>query len=446
MPSKLMLKQYHQVYRISQWLRNHFTYLGHVVLIIMLLSAAFGVDTTATTTYQLFVLMLVLLVFAFLNSRFTRLEISSIRNLPRYFTAGEKGRYTVTLENKKGSSYQNLALIEQLLGTPPDAAELDKWFRLSQKRFFKRGLSFRRWRQYFVHRSGSVIPELPIASLPPKGSANKIKINIEFTPLRRGKLSFEGIYIACPDRLGLYRGLTFIPNHQSCMILPRRYPVARLKLAGNRKYQAGGISLANSVGDSSDFVSLREYRKGDPLNTVHWKSYARHGELVVKQYQDEYFARRALVLDTFAGDLNNDYFEAAVSVAASVCMSERETDSLLDLMFVGEEAHCFTSGRGVDHMPHIQEILASVQRCDSDFLQLEKAVTSNIHLCSSVVCVLMSWDKERRALIQLLQNNNMPLAVFLIHDGSVRAESIENRPELFYLVDYRSIASDLSAV
>ena len=149
---------------------------------------------------------------------------------------------------------------------------------------------------------------------------------------------------------------------------------------------------------------------------------------------------------TFARDLDNDYFEAAVTVAASLCLSERETDSLLDLMFVGEEAHCFTSGRGVDHMPHIQEILASVQRSSADFEQLEEALTSHIRLCSSVVSVLMAWDKKRQALVRLVQKHDIPIAVFLIHDGSVRIESIENRRELFYLVDYQSIASDLSAV
>ncbi len=446
MPSKTMLKQYHLVYQTSQWVRHHFTYLGHVALMVMLFAAAFGIDTTATTTYQLFVLLFVLLVFAFLNSRFIRLELSATRHLPRYFTVGEKAHYSISLENKNNLEYKKLALIERLSDKPPNASELEKWFQLSSKPFFQRALSFRSWRDYFTYSMGGAIPELPIPVLPTNRSKNNTSINVEFTPARRGKLNFEGTSVACPDRLGLYRRLTFIPGYQSCLVLPRRYPVAPLKLAGSRKYQAGGVTLASSVGNSSEFMSLREYRKGDPLNSIHWKSYARQGELVVKEHQDEYFARRALVLDTFTGDLDKDYFEAAVAVAASVCTSERETDSLLDLMFVGEKAHCFTSGRGVDHMPHIQEILASVESSTSDFEQLENAMSNHIQLCSSVVCVLMSWDKKRQALVRLLQKNNMPLAVFLIHDGSTRIESIENRPGLFYLIDYHAIASDLSAV
>ena len=44
--------------------------------------------------------------------------------------------------------------------------------------------------------------------------------------------------------------------------------------------------------------SLRDYRPGDPLQRVHWKSFARTGRPVVKEYQDEFFERHALVLDT----------------------------------------------------------------------------------------------------------------------------------------------------
>jgi uncharacterized protein (DUF58 family) len=394
----------------------------------------------------LFVLLLVLLILAYLNSLFARINFTATRHLPRYFTAGEKGYYKVSVNNGDKDNYSNLVLIEQLSANPPGRAELEQWFQLSQQPFYKRNLSFRRWRSYFFRSIGGYIPELAIPQLPTASVATKTVIEVEFTPIRRGKLNFDEICIASPDRLGLFRRLNKIRSPQSCLVLPQRYPVAPLKLAGKRKYQAGGISLANSVGDSSEFISLRDYRKGDPLNSIHWKSFARQGELVVKEYQDEYFARRALILDTFTQSSIEPHFEAAVTVAASLCMSERETDSLLDLMFVGEAAHCFTSGRGVDHMPHIQEILASVQRSSAEFGQLEQAVMNNVQLCSSSVCVLMSWDEERKALVKKLLQQNIPLAVLLIHDGSLNRETLSDRPEQFYLIDYKHIAADLSSI
>ena len=39
--------------------------------------------------------------------------------------------------------------------------------------------------------------------------------------------------------------------------------------------------------------------RGIALRKIHWRSWARRGEPVVKEYQEEYFSRIALVLDTF---------------------------------------------------------------------------------------------------------------------------------------------------
>src|SRR5439155_587474 len=131
-----------------------------------------------------------------------------------------------------------------------------------------------------------------------------------------------------------------------------------LALPGVRKYQRGGVALAGAVGDSEEFVSLRDYRPGDPLRRVHWRSAARVGRPVVKEYQDEFFVRHALVLDTFAEREESDVFEEAVSVAASIACSIQTKDSLLDLLFVGPETYCFTAGRGLGHTDHMLEVLA----------------------------------------------------------------------------------------
>ena len=59
--------------------------------------------------------------------------------------------------------------------------------------------------------------------------------------------------------------------------------------------------MASSVGESEEFVSLRDYRRGDPMRHIHWKSWAKTGKPIVKEFQDEFFVRHALILDTFAG-------------------------------------------------------------------------------------------------------------------------------------------------
>ena len=438
-----VLRQYRRVYRFDNWMRRHFTFTGHLVITFMIAAAVFGVNARQSTTYQLFVFLLVLLVFSFLNSAFNGLKVTLTRRLPRYGMVGEPMRYSVTLTNLTPRTYDRLALCEQLSETLPSATQLLKFYQLEKQPWFKRGVSFRQWLRYLAYRRGGVIAETALPEL----AQTPLQVKISFTPTRRGTITFADSYLAKPDLLGLFRRLIVLKAPQSCLILPKHYPIKPLTLPGKRKYQAGGVAQANSVGNSSEFMSLRDYQRGDPLNSIHWKSFAKHGKPIVREYQDEYFVRRALLLDTFAGDAAIEQFEAAVSVAASLAAIDRQHEALLDLMFVGLQTYCFTAGRGVDQLAHLQEILAAVQPSEQgSFTQLQQAVLARAGLCSSLVCVLMHWDQARQDFIKQLSARGLPVAVFLLHDGSLTQQQCADKPEHFYLLDYHHLAEQLAAL
>jgi uncharacterized protein (DUF58 family) len=114
----------------------------------------------------------------------------------------------------------------------------------------------------------------------------------------------------------------------------------------------------------------------------------------------------------------DDVFEEAVSVAASLACTLQDHDSLLDLMFIGPQAYCFTMGRGVGHIEQMLEILASVQPCfDKEFSSLETMVQQHLARMSGVLCVLLAWDEPRRRFVQMLLSRGVPLKVFVIASG-----------------------------
>lgn len=439
----LILRLYRKVYRFDNWMRRHLTFTGHFVVTFTIAAAVFGVNIRQSTTYQLFMFLFVLLVFSWLNSAFNRLKVTLTRKLPRYGMVGEPLRYSVTLTNLTPRTYDRLALCEQLTEILPSLAQLKSFYRLNKQPWFKQGVSYRRWLRYLAFQRGGVIAETTLPNL----AQIPLQITISFIPTRRGSITFAESYLAKPDLLGLFRRLIVLEARQSCLVLPKQYPIKPLALSGKRKYQAGGVSLANSVGNASEFMSLRDYQRGDPLNSIHWKSFAKHGKLIVKEYQDEYFVRRALLLDTFVGDATTEQFEAAVSVAASIAVNEQQNEALLDLMFIGLQAYCFTTGRGVGQLPHLLEILASVQSSAEDsFAQLQQAVLARAGLCSNLVCVLMHWDEARQDFIKQLLTRDLPVAVFLLHDGSLSRQQCANKPEHFYLLDYHHLAEQLAAL
>lgn len=441
---RFLLRQYYKIYRYDNWRRYHFSFNGHLILLIMSIAMVFGIDTKHSNTYQLAAFLFILLVLAFINSLFNYLKVSIKRKLPRYATVGETFTYHVVLKNLNSKQhYDKLVLIERLQFIPPTLQQLNNFYQSHNRPFFKRIIGFKKWYKFLKHQRGGFIDEVPLATLTQK----PLLLKVSFTPTRRGKLVLDPSYLAKTDILGLYRRLILLEDKQSLIVLPKRYPIKSLNLPGKRKYQQGGVSLANSVGDSSEFMSLRDYQQGDGLNTIHWKSYAKQGKLIVKNYQDEYFVRGALLLDTFVGSKTNAQFEAAICVAASIAMSEHQNEVLLDLMFVGLETYCFTTGRGVDHLPHLQEILASVQpSSESAFEKLQQRVLSHSEQCSRFVCVLMHWDGARQSLIKQLVANGFPVAVFLLTDGSLKLEHCMNRTEHFYLLDYHHLAAELATI
>jgi uncharacterized protein (DUF58 family) len=213
----------------------------------------------------------------------------------------------------------------------------------------------------------------------------------------------------------LFRSFSKVSAPQNVLILPRRYPIPPLALPGSLRYQEGGVALAANVGSSEEFVALRDYRPGDPLRHIHWRSWAKTGKPIVKEYEDEFFVRHALVLDTFDEEPNSEVLEEAVSVAASFACTILTQESLLDLLFVGNQSYCFTAGRGLAHADQMLEILASVKNCaDKKFEALEHLVLNHLAAVSGCVCVLQRWDGARKNFVEKLRALGLPLLVLVV--------------------------------
>ena len=91
---------------------------------------------------------------------------------------------------------------------------------------------------------------------------------------------------------------------------------------------------------------MRDYRSGDALRRIHWKGWAKTGRPIVKEFEDIYFPRYGLVLDNFTEEGDDDLFEETVAVAASFACAIDTRRSILDLMFIKDEAIVVKAGRG----------------------------------------------------------------------------------------------------
>jgi uncharacterized protein (DUF58 family) len=397
-------------------LARRLTPAGRLVLGGLAAAAVIGPNTRLTVAYQAFTFLIALLAIATALSMRVPPRLGVRRRLPRFGTAGEPLVYTVVLENPTGRVQSGLVLMEDLEDPRPTFEDFVSQREPGEERrnWFDRTVGYPRWAWLVARARRAAIEARPLPPLPPH---QEVDVRIEVTPVSRGSLRFTGVTVARPDPLGLVRSLVDTAAPASILILPRRYPLPRFELPGARRHQPGGVALATSVGDSEEFLSLRDYRPGDPLRRIHWRSWARAGRPVVKELHDEFFVRHALVLDTFLPPGADARFEEAVSVAASFACSTSSQDALLDLMFVGPEAYSFTAGRGVGHVDRMLEILAAVRPCtDRAFTTLADLVLSRHTGLSGAICVLVAWDEARRSFIDTLRGLGVPTLVLLVED------------------------------
>jgi uncharacterized protein (DUF58 family) len=441
--SGLVYRSYRLVSSLRYWIQQRMTVAGMTVLGAFMVTGTMAVDTENNVSYQAFTLLFfILMVSSIFGWRF-RFPFSAFRILPQYGTVGVPLRYLVRIRNLSTRRQKGLTLIERLADPRPS---FPQW-QIIQAATKRRAKSFRLYpagqpRQF----QSAVLKPMPVPTAP---AGRFVDVTMELLPLRRGVLRFEAISLARPDPLGLIRASTSLPLVETALILPRRYSVPPSLLPGVHKYQDGGVTFASRVGQSDEFVALRDYRNGDALRHIHWRSWAKTSKPVVKEFEDEFFVRHALVLDTFTDNPAAQAFEEAVSIAASFACTLQTQESLLDLLFVGPQSYCFTAGRGLAHGDQMLEVLASVQICPNEaFSTLERLVLGHVATVSGIVCVLIDWDEQRQEFIRKLRMVGLPLLVILIvgpgEDTSPPAGPMADDPANFHVLETGRIEQGLA--
>lgn len=439
---KLFYRNYRQVSSLWYWASRRFTLPGLCVAGGCIVAGGVGTDIENTVTYQIFALLLAFLILSFACSLLFNTKFSATRSLPRFGTAGQPLHYRVLLKNLTAYPQKGLTLLEDLDDPRPPFQE---WLavQLAENR---RAHPFRVTERRRI--SPFKLANVKEAEVPPILPVGETEVRGELTPLRRGILRFNGVTLARPDPVGLFRSFIKVSAPQTVLILPKRHWLPPIALPGTMRYQEGGVALAANIGRSEEFVSLREYRHGDPMRHIHWRSWAKVGKPIVKEFEDEFFVRHALVLDTFTDEPRSEILEEAVSVAASFASAVLTQESLLDLLFVGPESYCFTAGRGLAHADRMLEILASVRACgDKPFGTLEQLVINHVSVVSGCICVFQKWDDARKKFVEKLLSLGVPVLVLvIIHPVEMKPDAgpMRDSPENFHVLEIGKIAEQLA--
>lgn len=114
--------------------------------------------------------------------------------------------------------------------------------------------------------------------------------------LVRGEYTLGPFTLASSDPVGLFRLLQPIEGTSKIIVYPASAPVAHfappigILSGGDAQRQRAHVVTTNAAG-------IRAYAPGDSLNRIHWKSTARRGQLLVKEFDLDPLAATWLFVD-----------------------------------------------------------------------------------------------------------------------------------------------------
>lgn len=379
-------KSYHQknAFSILQSVyETHLTPAGKALFLLMILSISLGMVGTEILIYILMVCLTVLWTVVVFEGAWHRPQGFAVQTVSRApVVSGVEAEIQVWLDYQGKRNLYHLSF-ELVLRTP-------------QQRLL-------------------ILPSLTSLDLLEPGERVLLRFRGELA--RRGTYVCHQLVVISTFPFDILFWRTPWPLNGQQLVYPEYRILNYLQLDLMRKYQSGGQVLSQQQGEALEFRGIRQFMEGDPLRQIYWPALAKTGKLMVREYQEEYFIRLGVILDTQIADPENVDLglEAGISLVASISEWIARQEFLIDIFAAGHEIYHFPTGNALTRLEYLLEILASIQGVrDFQTELLESAVQPHIFELSAMVVILLRWDAERKALLQMLQEQGLVLKVLLI--------------------------------
>jgi uncharacterized protein (DUF58 family) len=135
-------------------------------------------------------------------------------------------------------------------------------------------------------------------------------------PRRRGHYNLGPVEVSSRGAVGLLTARRRFPVDGRIVVWPRAAVLpdaVRVRLVGGADGRPAGVRTRHS----EDFYGVRDYQPGDLPNRIHWRSSARRGALVVREYERATRPAPAIVVDLDRGQ-SLARLDAAVRATASL--------------------------------------------------------------------------------------------------------------------------------
>lgn len=172
-----------------------------------------------------------------------------------------------------------------------------------------------------------------------------LDIALPLRELTRGRYRLERARLVGSDVLGLFRArrnVSFEADNAEILVAPALLAPMPLTLSGRGGLARRGTSRRARPGGGDELRGTRPYVVGDDMRQIHWKSTARTGELVMREWEQVGHAATMVIWD---GAQNSEWgaprsstTECGLVIVASLLATFAERDLPCALAVLGEQA------------------------------------------------------------------------------------------------------------
>lgn len=184
------------------------------------------------------------------------------------------------------------------------------------------------------------------------------RVAYTLTGTQRGHHRIGPLLVRSLDPFGLSRNDMAFVTTTEIAVTPQVFDLPGLQSGSSGSSAHSQRANAGLVGQED--VLVREYRPGDDVRRVHWRSTAKVGELMVRKEEQSWQQTTRLLIDNrvhaHAGQGPASSFEWAVSAAASAGLTMIRSGSLLQL----SDADGVSRGLGNDGTISAQQLIAEL--------------------------------------------------------------------------------------
>lgn len=260
-----------------------------------------------------------------------------------------------------------------------------------------------------------VSPSLPIAP----AYDVPIRTQYQFRPPKRGKYQWSGLTVEGTDALGLVTMSRRYDTEMAYMtVLPMPVPVS-LELPNAAGWGISEAVSGQSRGAGMEPRGVREYASGDSLRHVHWRSSARAGQLLVKEFEAGSNAAAAIIIQRTSGSEvgvgAKTTLEAMCSHAVYLADAFLRQGARVEFPVLEEPGRSVNMG---ERMAEIMDLVAGVQADSSDNLGADALVCLGLPPGSTVFVLMAVADRSLLGAAPLLHAQGSQL-VPLLYDANL---------------------------